>query len=45
MSEIAVRESVGRGFEPNDYGMYFGEGADERMVDIIVDDDGGYSQA
>lgn len=45
VSEVAVREGVGRRLEPDDYGVYFGEGADERMVDVIVDDDGGYSQA
>lgn len=45
MAQVAVREGVGGGLEPDDDGVDFGEGADEGVVDVVVDDDGGDEEA
>ena len=36
MAQVAVCESVGADLEPNDDGMHFRNGADERMMDEVV---------
>ena len=41
VAEVAVREGVRSGLEPDDDGVQLGEGADERVVDVVVDDVGG----
>lgn len=37
MAEVAVRQGVRGGFEEDDYGVEFTQGADARVVDVVVD--------
>lgn len=41
MSQVAVGVGVGGRLEPNDDGVELGQGADERVVDVEVDNDSG----
>lgn len=45
VAEIAVGEGVGAILEPNDDGVDLADGADERVVDVIVDGVGGDKEA
>lgn len=45
MAEVAVGEGVRGGLEPDDDGVKLGQGADEGVVDVEVDDQGGDSQS
>lgn len=45
MAEVAVGECVAGGFEPDDDGVDFGEGADEGVVDVVPDYVGRQSKA
>lgn len=44
VAEVAVGEGVRGGFEPDDDGVHLSEGADEGVVDVVVDDVGGEGQ-
>lgn len=41
MAEIAVREGVGAILEPDDDGVDLADDADEWVVDVVVDGEGG----